>query len=175
MRKNIGEINYTPIILVGALGVGVYLLWDKISSVFGGSAANAGNNQGITDAAAGSVVSDINAQTAAGGIQTMPNAQASGIASQIYSLGISGNPVSQSDQDRMVQLLIQVNTPLDLLTIEKYFGTKQAGSSWFSTCNLMGFDCQAYDLSAWLGATLDSAHITKLNNYLSAQQIGIFF
>ena len=174
MGKQVGEINYTPIILVGALGLGVYLLWDKISAAFS-SAANTGNNQAITDAANSSVQADIAAQTAAGGIMTISNAQASGIASQIYSLGISGNPVAQSDQDRMVNLLIQVNSKLDLLNIEKYFGTKQAGSSFFSTCNLLGYNCQAYDLSAWLGATLDSAHIAKLNNFLSAQGIGIFF
>lgn len=172
MGKKVGEINYTPIILVGAIGLGIYLLWDKISAVFGGSAANAANNDALTAGQASSVNTDIATQTAAGGLQTISNAEASGIAAQIYSLGISGNPVSQSNQDRMVTLMIMVNTPLDLLTIEKYFGTKQADDSFFSSCNLLGTNCRAYDLASWLGATLDFPHLNKINNFYSAQQIG---
>ncbi len=166
MGRKVGSIDYTPFVLLGALGIGAYFLYTK----FFGSGGNAANNQSIDQGTAQSVASDIASQQAAGAIQTLSNAEASGIATQLYNLGIGSK--SQTDQDKMVRLIIQANTELDLLTIEKFFATKQAASSVFSTCYTLGIGCQSYDLATWLGTALDQQHLATVNNYFSS--IGVY-
>jgi hypothetical protein len=175
MRKRVGSIDYTPFLLLGALGVGAYFLWTKFFGS-GGSGAdqNAANNAAITASTATALQTDIAKLQAAGAAQTLSNAEASGIASQLYDLGISGNPVPQANQDRMVTLMIQVNSQLDLDLVSQYFATKNA-STGFSLSNFFGSNNTSYDLSGWLGATLDPAHLQKIDMYLSAQGISAYF
>ena len=171
MKRSVGAINYNLVILA-ALGVGGYYLYQKF---FGsGNAQNAANNAAITTTTAQTTAGDIAAATAAGGVQTLSNAEASGIASQLYDLGISGNPVAQSDQDKMVRLVIQANTQLDLLAIESFFSTKNANTG-FSLSNIFGTNNTAYDLAGWLNATLDPAHLATVDNYFSQQGIKAYF
>lgn len=176
-RKKIGSIDYTPFVLIGAIGVGVYFLWGKLfpGGLPGsqGSAQNDANNASITAAAQSALQTDITNLTAQGAASTLSNAEASGIASQLYDLGISGNPVPQANQDKMVRLIIQVNTQLDYDTIANYFLTKTA-SSGFSASNFFGSNNTTYDLAGWLGATLDAAHTTTVDQYFSSQGISAY-
>jgi hypothetical protein len=171
MARKIGSVDYTPFILLGALGIGAYFLYSKLA---GGSAASASNNAAIDQSTSSAVASDLATQQAAGTKQTLGNAQLSGMASEIYSLGTSSTTLSSTDQDRVVQIMSEVKTSVDLLVLQNYFGTKQA-STFFSSCNLMGIDCTSYDLSAWLNAILDAQHLAEVNQYLAMQGIVFSF
>jgi hypothetical protein len=174
MAKKVGSIDYTPIVLIGALGLAAYFLWNKLFPGGSGAAQNEANNATVAAGTTSSIQTDQASLKAAGGIQTLSNAEASGIASQLYDLGISGNPVSQTNQDKMVQLVIQANTQLDLLAIEQYFQTKNANTG-FSISNFFGSNNTSYDLSGWLNATLDPTHLATINEYMSAQGISMYF
>lgn len=173
-RRRIGSMDYTPIVVLGALGLGAYFLYNKLFPGGSGAAQNAQNNADVTTATTSALQSDIATLKASGGIQTLSNAEASGIASQLYDLGISGNPVPQANQDKMVNLVIQANTQLDLDAIAQYFATKNANTG-FSLSNFFGSNNTSYDLSGWLNATLDPAHLQKIDMYLSAQGLSAYF
>jgi hypothetical protein len=172
-RKKIGSIDYTPFVLLGALGIGAYFLWSKLFPGGSGAAQNEANNAAITASTQGALQSDIATLQSQGATQTISNAEASGIASQLYDLGISGNPVPQANQDKMQNLIIQVNSQLDYDTIAQYFGTKNANTG-FSFSNLFGSNNTSYDLAAWLGATLDAAHLATVDQFFSAQGISAY-
>jgi hypothetical protein len=172
-RKKIGSIDYTPFVLLGALGIAAYFFWEKLFPGGSGAQQNAANNAAITASTTSALQGDIAALQAQGASQTLSNAEASGIASQLYDLGISGNPVAQADQDKMERLIIQANTQLDYDTIAEYFSTKTANTG-FSLSNIFGSNNTSYDLAGWLSATLDAAHLAVVDNYFSAQGISAY-
>jgi hypothetical protein len=171
--KKMGSIDYTPFVLLGALGIAAYFLWEKLFPGGSGAQQNAQNNADITAATSSALATDIATLQSQNAVQTLSNAEASGIASQLYDLGISNTPVAQSDQDKMVRLIIQVNTQLDYDAIAQYFLTKSANTG-FSLSNFFGSNNTSYDLSGWLSATLDAAHIATVNNYFSSQGISAY-
>lgn len=161
--------DYAEYILpVGILVAGYFLL--KNFGLFGGAAA--ANASSITQASAAGTTAAIAADNAAGGFATINQAQAAGIANNIYNSGVA-SPV---DQDGIVQNIIEANTLQDLLLIIQAFGTKQAGGAM---CSLFGgflsATCGTYDLPSWIRADLDAAHIATINTYLSNQGINYQF
>lgn len=172
-RRKIGSIDYTPFVLLGALGIAAYFLWEKLFPGGSGAQQNAANNAGITASTQSALTADIAQLTAQGAVQTLSNAEASGIASQLYDLGISANPVAQPDQDKMVRLIIQVNSQLDYDAVAQYFATKSANTG-FSLSNIFGSNNTSYDLAGWLGATLDASHQATVDNYFSSEGITAF-
>jgi hypothetical protein len=174
MARKIGSIDYTPFVLLGALGIGAYFLYQKLFPGGSGGQQNDANNAAINASTQSALTSDIATLKSQNAVQTLSNAAASGIASQLYDLGISGNPVPQANQDKMVSLVIQANTQLDLDTIAQYFATKNANTG-FSLSNFFGSNNTSYDLSGWLGATLDAAHLQTVNGYFSAEGISAYF
>jgi hypothetical protein len=159
--------DYSKYIIPVAVVVGGYFLL-KNFGLFGGTSAADQNAAGITAASQQGVADAISTDQASGGIATINQAQAAGIANTIFN--------SMSDQDAIVRQLIQVNTLQDLLLTIQAFGTKQAGGA---ACSLFGgimsSVCGTYDLPSFVRATLDNSHLATVNNYLSAQNINYQF
>jgi NAD(P)-dependent dehydrogenase (short-subunit alcohol dehydrogenase family) len=159
------EIYSLPVAVV----VGGYFILKQFG-LFGGGAA-AANQAGISDSTAAGVRAALQQAQTRGDIATINASEAAGIANSIFNAGI--DPV---DQDAMVRGVIQANTLTDLLMIVQAFGTKQAGGMM---CSIFGgflsATCGTYDLTSYLHATLDQAHIQTINNYLSNQGINYQF
>lgn len=176
-KRAIGEaqINYTPIILLGLGGVGVYLLATNFSKLFG-SGANQSNNSAVDSA-----VSDTNDQAlrdaiAHGYAQTISQAQATSLANDIWNQAISSSgTVSSAAQDRMVADFDHVATIADVYALKKAFGTRQGSGSFWSTCNFFGFNCQSLDLDTVMSLAMDQSHLDQINTYLSSRNINYQF
>jgi hypothetical protein len=160
------KIAYEKYIIPAAVVVGGYFVLKQFG-LFGGGAA-AANQQGVTSAGAAGTAAAIQADKNAGGFAIINQAQAAGIANQIFN--------AIDDQDAIVRGIIQANTLQDLLLIIQAFGTKQAGGAM---CSIFGgflsATCGTYDLPSWVRATLDAQHIATINGYLSDQNINYQF
>lgn len=160
------KIAYEKYIIPAAVVVGGYFILKQFG-LFGGGAA-AANQQGVASTSSAGAAAAINADKAAGGFATINQAQAAGIANNVFN--------SIDNQDNIVRQLIQVNTLQDLLLVIQAFGTKQAGGAM---CNIFGgflsATCGTYDLPSWVNANLDASHLSTLNGYLSDQGINYSF
>lgn len=170
-NRAVGKVDFEKYIIPAAVVIGGYVVLKKFG-LFGSNASNS-NNAAIaaqTDAANAASVSAAKAQ---GISQTVSDAQLASIATDIYNKAIA----SSVDQDGIVMDAIQVNTLTDLLRLKQLFGTKQVdiNDHWYSTCSLLGINCEAIDLDGVLKATLDSSHLSTVNNFLSAQGINYKF
>jgi hypothetical protein len=163
MSKKISGIDWTPIILVAAAVGGVWYVF-KNGNPFA-SSANSGNNASIdsnTTAAASSTLATLQSQ---GQTPDLSQAQASSIATVVYNEGLDG---SDSAMNQIESSIIQCFNDADYYLVMQMFGTKQAATSVWSTCALLGFNCQAMDLTSWLKAVLDSDHREAVNEYFAA-------
>jgi len=121
------------------------------------------------DANATAVDKSLTAAKNTGGSQSITNqtdATYTGWANQIYSLG-GADPV---DQQAIRNIVIQVDTLADMLSLVKAFGTRDVGGSFFSLCGLTGFQCPQMDLPTFLRATIPD-QLGTVNNYLSSMGI----
>ncbi len=155
------------ILPIGIL-VGAYFILTK-TGLFGGD--NGSNNEEIDKTTSDATASDLQKEQAAGGFQTVSDTQLANAAAAIYTAGISDT----IDQDAIKWSIIQVNTNMDLLKLIQLFGTKKIAANAWSTCSLLGFNCQAVNLGAFVKVVLDNDHINDINNYLSAQGINYHF
>jgi hypothetical protein len=169
-RRRIGAFDWTTLILPGGILIGGYIILNKLG-LFSGSSANA-NSSSITASTTASVANSLAAAKASGDVQTLTQAQASGLATNIYNAGVA-DPV---DMDMIQNSIISANSLTDLLLIIQAFGTKAAGGA---LCSLFGgvasSECSTYDLSGWVNATCDQSHINSINNYLANQGINYQF
>jgi len=168
MKRKISGEN-TNLIVGGvvllAVGTGLYFLF-KNGNPFA-SNANSSNNQAIDQNTASSTASTLNTLAQQNVTPSLTAAQASGLATDIYNKGMTG------DQQTIISDLNQCVNDADIYLIMQYFGTKQAATSFLSTCNLLGFNCSALDLPSWVKSVLDQDQIDQINsNY---QQDGMSF
>lgn len=167
MRKKMGDntgLIVGGVVVIG-VGIGLYFLF-KNGNPFA-SAANTSNNAAIDANTSASTASTLNTLAQSNIVPQLTNAQASALATDIYNKGYTG------DQQTIISDLNQAVNDADIYLIMQYFGTKQAATSFLSTCNLLGFNCAALDLSSWVKSVLNSDQIAQINsNY---QQDGMSF
>lgn len=164
MSKKISGIDWTPIILIGVLG-GAAWYFLKNGNPFA-STANSGNNAAIDSGTASSTASTLATLATSGTNPTLSAAAASGIANDIYTQGLDGSDLAT---EQIVQDLTQCQNDADITLIAKYFGTKQAATSFFSTCNLLGFNCQALDLPSWIKSVCSNDEIAEINYHFQGE------
>lgn len=156
------------LILAGALLIGGYFLYTKISG--GSSATNANNaaNDANNKAAADQAFAASNAVLP----QSMSDAQLSSMATQIANSFTTGGT---GDLDNVVYQLSLVNNTTDLYRLMQLFGTKSAGSGFFSTCSLLGFDCMSLDLDSFVRASLSADQLALVNQDFAGNGINYQF
>ncbi len=172
----VGKVNYTPIILLGGVGVLGYLAYKYLPGWLQGGQSK--NNDATTNANANAAAADKAANDAAGITQTISNSSAASAANTIYSTATAtwATPLAQSDQDTIMwALLNNVNNAADLTAIITAFGTKSVGDNWYSICFSLGFGCDAVGLGQFLRLALDTDHINEINSYLSSMGINTQF
>ena len=158
MKRSVGKIE--DYILPAGLLLGGYL----IAKNFGlfGSADNSGNNSSIDSSTTNANAASLAQVNAAGVNQTLSQSQINSLATDIYNQAIANN------QDQIVADISQLENIADMYALKVAYGTKQLASSAFSTCALLGFDCQSMDLDTTINQTLDAAHLQAANSYLSS-------
>jgi hypothetical protein len=173
-----GPADYiVPLGIVALLGYGAYKLFSGgLLSNLLGSKSNDTNNQAVAASNAQAVQNTLNQLKAAGDPSTINSAQAAAIANTVYTLGAKGNGyASSADQDTIVYDIINASSLTDLLNIIQAFGTKQVSTGFWSTCSLLGFNCNAVGMPEFLHLCLDESHLASLNSFLSAQNISYQF
>lgn len=155
MSGNYGWV--LPVVLVGGGIAALYFLFKKGIPSLLESGANASNNTSV----------DQQQQAAAAKLpvagQTISDAQITGIADSIFN--------GDNDYSNISRALAGLTNQADFNRLYQIFGTKQGAASSLSTCSLLGFNCQSYDLYAWVRASLSSSEINDLNALLSANGI----
>lgn len=164
-RRVSGAADYVlPTILgVGALVGIVWLVKNGGFSKILESGANTDNNKTVDQntQAAGQKLPTLNT--------TLSDAALSGIATSIYNAG------SSNDGSAVAHELQLLGNTADFNRLYQLFGTKQGSTSMFSTCNLLGFDCQSLDLYAWVNSILSTDQRDEVNSLLSANGINAQF
>jgi len=165
--------NYGWIIPAGIVLAGIYV----INEIFGPSA---GTQQAAADW--NTVVTNDNAANQATLQQvlqtqtpTLTASEIAGMANTIFSLGQSGNPVSQANQDTIQATVLNVNNTADWYSLVASFGVKSVSTSSALTAafSLPGASVNVHqdDLQTYLNGVLDSAHIADINIYFSGAGI----
>jgi hypothetical protein len=168
----IGKIDFSKYILPVGIVVGGYLLLKNTNLFSGVKTGVTANNEATTVATQASLTTSIASAAASGDLQTLTNAQLASLANDIATQGLLSTP----NQDQIEHDIIQVNTLTDLLQMMYQFGTRQGNTgSWFSTCGLLGLNCQALDMPTFVRLAVDSSHLSAINNYLTAQNINYQF
>jgi hypothetical protein len=161
MSKKVGAANWVwPV--VGVAAVGGILWWLYKNGGIPGlleSGAGAANNQGV-QAATQAAGASLSIQG-----QTRSDADINGIATTIFNAG------SSNDGGAIAAALGGLGNQADYNRLYQLFGTKKASTSSFSTCNLLGFDCQDFDLVAWVDAIVSADQKNEINSMLAANGI----
>lgn len=173
--KSIGKFDWTSLILPAALIGGGYLLITKVGNLFTGD--NSSNNTDIAKANQQATQTAIDNAKAHGIPQTKSDSQLSSAADYIYTVGSKHNGTgSSADQKSITDTVIgNVDTVTDYLRMKQLFGTKKVSTDFFSTCYILGFNCNAVDLDTFLKLALDESHIDGLKNYFVSQGIAYGF
>jgi hypothetical protein len=169
-RKRMGSVDYTPIIMLGLIGGGLYWLFRPGGFL---SSGNAQNNIDIASGNASSVEADLKNAASSGDQQQQSNTALQSIASTIYNTGTDSwdLPLSSSVQDSIVYQMSLIGTMTDLLLVFKYFGTKKLGTHWYSVCLSMGLGCTAMNLFQFLVFVLDTDHLKQVNDDLQGNGV----
>lgn len=175
-KKSVGAAgDFAPYILPIGLVIGGYFL---VKNLFGGlgdlfTGANTSNASAIQQQSTNATAAALSQAQQQGIQQTKTDAQLSGAATTISTLGSKTiGQGSSADQDSIVNTIIQsADNITDYLKIKQFFGVKQVATGWLSTCYALGFNCDAVDLDAFLHLVLDESHIDSLRNYFGSQQI----
>lgn len=145
-----------PVVLVGGAIAALYFLFKKGIPGLMESQANTQNNASI----------DQQQQAAAAKLpiagQTRSDAEITGIADSVFN---------GSDYSDISRALSGLTNQADFNRLVQIFGTKQGSTSSLSTCALLGFNCQSFDLYGWVRGTLSASEINDLNALLSANGI----
>jgi hypothetical protein len=169
-KKKIGDINYTPFILIGALGIGAYFLYEAI---FGGPPSGGSQNnlaQAQQTAAAQAAALAASQATTPG---TLNSAQASSIANDIYAQLQTYSSLTGGITDAAAQQILfdmnQVQNITDYYAVANAFGSKNIN------CNLFGSACTAMDLPTAIKFGLNAANLQILNNTFAQYGINFVF
>jgi hypothetical protein len=161
-RQRVGDMTGDLVVLGGVAILG-YLLYTKVfkqsGAVTDANKAVTTNTQTVADAAAKSTA----------GQQELSDQELNSLANTIYSSG------ADNDGDAVVSSLGQLANQADWNRLYQLFGTKEASTSWFSTCNLLGFNCQAMDLGAWCSAILSFQQKQAVNSMFNEAGIAFQF
>ena len=177
-RKKIGDINYTPIIILGGIGILAYAVYKVVT----GPSSNDQTNANIQANNNNALQNDLGKQSAAGEKQTLTNSQLSTLANNILQYGeVSGLAMylSSSTMDNMVESVEQIGNTTDWLLLQQAFGTPNLSQSNFPTvtygpCGALD-TCQSTSLVTFLQNSLDSAHLETLNSFFVQQNINFQF
>jgi hypothetical protein len=156
--RGVGDINYTPLIILGALGIGAYALYQGI---FGGTSPNTANNQAIAAQTQTAQASTL-AQSTAKVVGTMSSSNLNSLATDIYNQGNTGNAAdnqlaSDAAQAQIVQDLAQMGNITDWYGLQTAFGTK-------SSCTVFSLGCQTFTLDSWIKAVCSPEVIAEINS-----------
>ena len=178
MAKNkLGSIDYTPIIVLGALFGGAYYL---VKSGFFSSGNDLNNGQ-LAEQNAAAVNADLKAAQASGEQQQQSNTALQNIASSIYQFGTDtsqisvGGTLSDTAQSNIVDQMGLIGSLVDLLLVIKFFGTKNVGTHWYSICNSLGVGCTAVNLNDFFDVVLSKQNIALINQNLAGNGINYTF
>jgi len=156
-----GAADYIlPVALIGGAAFAIWYLFKNGAGGLlqsGAATANAQSVQQNTQAVAAALPT-------AG--TTLSDAQLNGIATAI---------ANTTDSVDVMTALRQLGSTADFNRVYQLFGTKQGSLSSISTCALLGFDCQSFDLVSWVDGILDSAEKASINSLLAANGINAQF
>jgi hypothetical protein len=155
-----------PLGLVALAGIGLWMLFKNGNPL--ASSANSENNKQIDQQTTSTLQT---AYTASAGSvpQSLQDTELNAMATTIYTDGLSG------DTADIVMQLSNVNNITDLYRLMQLFGTKQAAATFWSTCNLMGFNCQSLDLASYVHTVVSSDQLTQINQNFSGNGINYQF
>lgn len=166
------------ILPLAVLGVGGYLVYELFqgNSPLSSQASNQ-DAQSVADSNAAGVAAALSQAAAGGDPATLNAAQTASIANTVWTLGSTAGSgqADQGTQGAIQNQIIQVNSLTDLLGVIQAFGTKKVSTGYFSTCNLLGFNCDAVGLAQFLHLVLDANHLATINGFLSATNINYQF
>jgi hypothetical protein len=173
-RKISGSFKWEKLIMPAAIIVGGYLVLSKLGLF--GSADNSTNNQA---AAAQTAAADQQAYQSVGANPTLSESNAQGIADDIFTQATSSvwsNQVSADAQDKIVGDVVRsVQNAADWFLIKLQYGSRKIATSPYSTCALLGFNCQVFNLDATIKGALDQDHISDIAGFLNSKGINYQF
>jgi hypothetical protein len=174
--SRVGAIEYEKYLLPAGLLVAGYFVLKNLGLF--GSQSNEANNQALTTAVQSGTAAALSDLGKAGVRPTLNGSQLASLASDIYIRGTNSTfsaEASSEDQNYIIDDLYQLNNTADVYALKQIFGTKQASGSWFSTCALLGFNCPAYDLDAWIKAVLSAESLQNVNDLFYQKNINYSF
>jgi hypothetical protein len=168
------KTDYSKWILPAGL---VILAWAVYNAIFGpgqGTQQAAANWNGVTTTDNAANASTL-AQVLAVQQPTLTASQIASMANTIFSLGQSGNPVPQPNQDSIQAQVLNCNNNADWYSLVSAFGVKSVSSSSALTAafSLPGASVNVNedDLQAYLDGVLDQNHINDINMFFSGAGI----
>jgi len=169
-RKISGNSWVTPVVTLGALGIGGYFLYQFLKGSTPGAGITANNNS-ITTASASTAASSLAAAQAQGIAQSIDDTTLNGYATAIANIitPISSFPVDADTAMQVQNIVTQMNTSADWFRLVQLFGTKNynAGGSQ-SLCSWFAIGCNSADLPGMLKATLPASTINTINSYFAS-------
>jgi hypothetical protein len=191
-KKKVGSIDWTPLIVLGVLGVGAAFAY---KALFG---SGSGGGGGLIHSVLGPTGTTTNnqatqnaqnaANTAAGGMAPAPalpaptitTSQAANAANTIFTTALNGassidGSVDDGDQDTITNQVLLANNISDLNLIIAAFGTRQVSGNFLDLCGVAGYDCTAVTLGPFLHMALSPANLAQLNDDIANSQINFSF
>lgn len=167
--QGMGSIDYTPFLLLAALGIAGYVVYEKFFGGGAGTAASAANKTAVTTTNATATAQTQADIAATGQTPTLTASQLSSNANSIFSLGLTGNPVPDDDQEQIRDIVIECNNDADWIGLVSAFGTKNVSSAGFLQQNTSGgnLSSNADDLPTFLRGTLDQSYIDSINDFFT--------
>jgi hypothetical protein len=163
-----GSFNYTPLVIIGGIGVLAYVILNKLTPGPSGKTTDAPAIAAQTAATQAAALASAAAKQTA----TMNSAQANSIATDLYTQfgtysSFSGG-ITDAAAAQIVQDMNQINNDTDFYAVSAAFGTKQL------QCNIVGYGCTSMDLLTALETFLNSDNKTFINNNFTTQGMSVY-
>lgn len=172
-RKVSGPFRWESLIVPGAVIIGGYLVLSKLGLF--GSKDNEQNNQAV---AAQTQQAD-QAALQQSGNPTISTANAAAIADDIFlqaTSSVFSNTVDRTAQDKIVQDIVgNVQNQADWFLIKVAYGSRKIATSPFSTCAVLGYNCQVFNLDATIKMAVDQDHVNDIHDFLISKGINYNF
>ncbi len=175
-KKTVGAFDYNKLIIPGAIAIGAFVLIKNFLNPAGGSifssSANNTNNAAIDQSTQAANQALAASAVKAGITGTLGSANIASLAADIWNQGSNGGwPLPDAQQAQILQDISACRNLTDWANLKLAFGTKQATADYWSTCNFLGFNCQSYDLDAFIKATCSTQTVAQINASLAANNI----
>lgn len=158
-----------PVVMLGALGIGGYFLYQFLQGSTPGAGTTA-NNAAITTSTASTSSAALQASQAAGVAQTINDTTLNGYVTSLTNLITtqSSFPLDSDTAAQVQNIVIQMNTATDWLRLVQLFGTKNYnGGGSQSLCSWFAINCQSADLPGLLKVALPASNISTINSYFA--------